>query len=45
MSYNISLKIQPETHYRFRDIHSRLNSGDQTSLSKALGENLTDIAC
>ncbi len=45
MSYKISLQIQHDTHHRFREIHSRLNEGDRISLAKALGENLTDIAC
>lgn len=45
MSYSISLKIQPETHQRFIDLHSRLNAGDPDSLAKPLGENLADMAC
>lgn len=45
MTYNISLKIQPETHQRFIELHQRLNSGDASSLAKPLGENLADIAC
>lgn len=45
MSYSISLKIQPETHQRFKDIHSRLNAGEADSLAKPLGENLADMAC
>src|SRR5690606_41221968 len=38
-------KIQPETHQRFIDLHSRLNAGDPDSLAKPLGENLADMAC
>ncbi|MCO8044618.1 hypothetical protein NI467_04520 [Acinetobacter bohemicus] len=45
MSYNIYLQLQPETHHRFRELHSRLNAGDQISLAKPLGENLADMAC
>lgn len=45
MSYTISLKILPETHQRFADIHQKLNAGEADSLAKPLGENLTDIAC
>ena len=45
MSYSISLKLQPETHQRFKDLHSRLNAGDPDSLAKPLGENLADMAC
>lgn len=45
MTYNISLKIQPETHRRFEDLHQRLNQGDSVNLAKPLGENLADIAC
>lgn len=45
MSYNIYLQLQPETHHRFRELHSRLNVGDQISLAKPLGENLAHMAC
>ena len=45
MSYSISLKIHPDTHQRFKDLHSRFNAGEQESLAKLLGENLADIAC
>jgi hypothetical protein len=45
MSYSISLKILPETHQRFTNLHRKLNAGDQESLAKPLGENLADIAC
>ncbi|CAM4119555.1 hypothetical protein [Acinetobacter pragensis] len=45
MSYSISLKIQPETHQRFINLHQRLNTGDASNLAKPLGENLADIAC
>lgn len=45
MSYSVSLKIQPETHQRFLDIHQQLNAGDVDSLAKPLGENLADISC
>ncbi len=45
MSYNISLKLQPETHQRFKDLHSRLNAGERDSLARPLGENLADMAC
>ena len=45
MSYNISLKLRPETHQRFKEIHSRLNAGEQNSLARPLGENLADMAC
>ncbi len=45
MSYSISLKLQPETHQRFKDLHSRLNAGERDSLARPLGENLADMAC
>lgn len=45
MSYNIYLQIRPETHLQFQSIHSQLNAGETENLSKALGENLADIAC
>lgn len=45
MSYRISLQIQPDTHQRFKMLHSQLNAGEQNSLAKPLGENLADIAC
>lgn len=45
MSHHIYLEIQPETFQRFQDIHQKLNAGAAESLSKALGDNLADIAC
>ena len=45
MSYSISLKLQPETHQRFKDLHSRLNAGERDSLARPLGENLADMVC
>lgn len=45
MTYTISLKIQPATYQRFETIHQKLNAGETESQSKALGENLADIAC
>lgn len=45
MSYTITLKILPETHHRFTDLHQQLNAGEKDSLAKPLGENLADIAC
>lgn len=45
MSYSISLKLQPETHQRFKELHSRLNAGERDSLARPLGENLADMAC
>ena len=45
MTYSISLKIQPTTYQRFETIHQKLNAGETESQSKALGDNLADIAC
>ena len=45
MSYNIYLHIRPETHLRFQNILAKMNAGETENLSKALGENLADIAC
>ena len=45
MSNLISLKLKPETHQRFQDIHRKLNAGERTDQAKPLGENLADITC
>ena len=45
MSDIISLKIKPETHQHFLEIHQQLNAGTTESLAKPLGDNLADIAC
>jgi hypothetical protein len=45
MSHVISLKLKPETHQRFKDIHHKLNHGDKTDQAQPLGENLADITC
>lgn len=45
MTYSISLKIKPETYLCFESIYQKLNAGETESQSKALGENLADIAC
>ena len=45
MSYIISLKIKPETHQHFLEIHQQLNAETTESLAKPLGDNLADIAC
>lgn len=45
MSNLISLKLKPETHQRFQDIHRKLNAGERTEQAKPLGENLADITC
>ena len=45
MTYQISLKLKPETHQRFAHIHQQLNAGESQSLAKPLGEVLADISC
>ena len=45
MNYVISLKLTPETHQRFQQIHQQLNAGETESLAKPLGEVLADISC
>lgn len=45
MSNLISLKLKPETHQRFQDIHRKLNAGERADQAKPLGENLADITC
>lgn len=45
MSNLISLKLKPETHQGFQDIHRKLNAGERTDQAKPLGENLADITC
>lgn len=45
MSNLISLKLKPETHQRFQDIHRKLNAGERSDQAKPLGENLADITC
>ena len=45
MSNLISLKLKPETHQRFQDIHRKLNACERTDQAKPLGENLADITC
>ena len=45
MTYQISLKLKPETHQRFAHIHQQLNAGESQNLAKPLGEVLADISC
>lgn len=45
MSYTVELKLKPETYQQFQNIHTKLNNNDREPQSKALGDNISNIAC